>query len=113
MRHYLATLHKRSDGHRKRFSLAVSGGITLTILAFWGMTTFGTGGMFSSDGVKNEVAENKLKEVSPFESIKMSLGSSYDAFKESLTGLKGAFKNPGFQSNYDDLKEEALETYGR
>ena len=90
MDRYLAKLHKKPDHHKKRFALLASGTITLFIFGVWSLATFGV------SGISEKVVVEK-NEVSPFESLRMSLGSSFEA-------LKNSFK---------ELETGALEIYGR
>ena len=90
MRKYLATLGQRSEGHKKRFALAVSGCFTLLIFGIWTVANFGPeekGPTLSSD------SQGRTLEVSPFESFQGSVASSFDALKGSFSELKSGFNS--------------------
>jgi len=81
MRKYLSTLHKRSDGHKRRFALAVSGCFTLLIFGVWTAANFGP------------EEKGRTLEVSPFESFQGSVASSLEALKNSFSELKSGFNS--------------------
>lgn len=88
MRHYLATLHTKPDHHKKRFAFLVSAGVTLTMFTVWSLVTFGTGGTLAQNDPSTTLgASNSQIEVSPFESFREGLASSFDAMKESFEDL--------------------------
>ena len=82
MRKYLATLHKRSDAHKKRFALLTSGSITLVIFAFWGLATFGPNALAKQEETK------KFKEVGPLESIQASVSESWSEIRNNFGNLQ-------------------------
>ncbi|MEK7147858.1 MAG: hypothetical protein AAB758_01015, partial [Patescibacteria group bacterium] len=84
MRRYLATLHKRSDEHKKRFALLVSGGISLFIFAIWSMATFGPTGSIAESNTEPQRAH---EEVGPIESIRVNLASSLESLKNNIQEL--------------------------
>ena len=102
MRRYLATIHKRSDQHKKNFALGVSGIITLLIFAIWLFVNYGTPTTVAEDGAKFETAS--AQEVSPLGSLGQSLSSSWESLWQKWGEL-----NTGYQ----DLKEKTFDTYGR
>lgn len=111
MRHYLRTLHKRPESHRKRFSFAVSGTITIVIFAFWSMARFTAGGTLASNETSNSLSQ--VNEVSPLESAGMSVASSISSVKNLFKKIKDSIDTPDFNAVYDELKSDALENNGR
>lgn len=110
MRHYLSTLHTRSDQHKKAFALAVSGGVTLSIFLVWSMVTFSP----FSDGA--QIAEDTnapielapSSEVSPFQNLKSGVAASFEAVREGLDSAKGNIKQVDLQSEYEKVKTDTL-----
>ena len=90
MDRYLAKLHKKPDHHKKRFALLASSTITLFIFGVWSLTTFGV------NSISREVVVEK-SEVSPLQSLRTSLASSFEALKNS----------------FEEMRNNALEVYGR
>lgn len=117
MRKYLSTLHTRTDSHKKRFAFAVSGTLTLIMFTLWTLATFGTGGVLAqkeAEMVKKEVA----REVSPFSSLKNGVAAGWAGFRETFNGLRGSVEgvldsSKGSQEEYEKLRNEVLNTYGR
>ena len=93
MRHYLATLHKRSDHYKKQFTLFVSGSITVLIFVIWALVTFGNGGTMAESNIENQRAH---KEVTPLETLIGGVKESLGAINQSV----------------QELKSEALNIYG-
>lgn len=92
---FLAALHKKPDHHKKRFALLVSGTITLFIFGIWSLVTFPPKTNQPIAGDSNN--GSNVSEVSPFESLRMSLGSSFEAL----------------QTSFQELKNGTLEIYGQ
>ena len=112
MRKYLSTLHRQPDQHKKFFAFAVSGGFTLFIFAIWRFVNFGTGGILA--GEANNFAQVKKEEsASPFASLRSGLASGLDSLRESFEGLQGGLQGVDFQSDYEEMREKALDTYGQ
>ena len=106
MRKYLSTLHTRPEHHKRRFALLTSSIVTLFIFTIWSFVNFGTTG--------EVVAENSQEnEVSPFESLRSNIASSFAAIGESFSQLKSGFNSPDLEKGYEELKGGALDTYGR
>ena len=105
MRKYLSTLHTRPDHHKRRFALLTSSIITLFIFSIWSFVNFGE--------MREEIiAENvKGSEISPFDSLRMSLASSFEAMRESFLELKSGLETRDLETGYKELKDEALNTY--
>lgn len=90
MRHYLATLHKKPDHHKRRFALLVSGSVTVLIFTVWALVTFGPQGSWADN---SKTSERAHQEVGPLESIRMNVSSSLDSIQYSFEGLKGNVLN--------------------
>lgn len=92
MRHYLATLHKRPDHHKKRFALVVSGSFTLLIFAIWILVNFG------GPEPTPASANKSIEESSPIVSLMRGFG----------TGLQALFGGEGREAEL-----EPVNNYGR
>lgn len=103
MRRYLARLQKKPDHHKRQFALLASATITLFIFGIWSLATF---------GVNTEVIAEE-NEVSPFQSLGSSLAASLEAFKSNFGKLKSGFGTVDFEAEYQEMKEGALDVYGR
>ncbi len=88
MKRYLATLHTKSDHHKRRFALLASGSVTLLIFGIWSLATFGMNGA---------VVAKTEQEVSPFQSLQMNLAASFEVLG----------------NNFKELKDGALNIYGQ
>ena len=108
MRKYLSTLHQRPDHHKRRFALLTSGAITLFIFTVWSFVNFGTLGTESQ-----AVALSETNEVSPFQSLRESLASSFEAFRDTAVEIKDVLKTVDIEVKYGEMKEGALDTYGQ
>jgi hypothetical protein len=106
MDRYLAKLHRRPDHHKKRFALLASGTITLFIFGIWSLATFGM------SGTSNEIVVEK-NEVSPFQSLRDSLASSLDALQSSFEELKSGLKSVNLETEYIEMRDNALDVYGQ
>ena len=104
MRKYLSTLHKQPAHHKKRFALLASSTITLFIFGVWSLATFGAGGVI--------ITEAK-SEVSPFQSLHMSLAASLEALRENFGELKSSLKAVDFEAEYREMRNGALDIYGQ
>ncbi len=109
MRKYLAELYKKPDHHKNRFALLVSGVITLFIFGIWSLTLFGNSGSKVADG--NSISNKADEEVSPFQSIRINLGSSLEAIKNSFDGLRNSLDTVDFETEYKDMRDGALKSY--
>ena len=103
MKRYLATLHRQPGHHKKRFALLASSTITLFIFGVWSLATFGIG---------EEVITEAKSEVSPFQSLRMSLAASLEALRENFGELKAGFKAVDFEAEYREMRNGALDIYG-
>ena len=123
MRKYFATLHTKPDHHKRRFAFLASSAITLSIFGIWSLVTFGIvntekesaiAGIRSSTVALSEVAKPKKEtEVSPFQSLRMNLAASLEAFKRGLGEMGTAFEAIDFESEYKELRDGALDAYGK
>ena len=104
---YLEKLHRQPDHHKKRFALLASGTITLFIFGVWSLATFGMSGFKS-----NEEIVAKSDEVSPFQSIRTNLASSFEALRNSFGGLKSSIESVNLESEYTEMRDNALDVYG-
>lgn len=99
MRHYLSTLHTRSESHKKRFAFLVSGGFTLMMFSLWSLATFGTGGTIEQE--RAVVAQKEeVREVTPFASLREGLATGLAGLAEAIGGLTGGFKGAADLNNY-------------
>ena len=93
MRHYLSTLHQRSDSHKKRFALFTSAGTTLLIFGIWASVNFG--------GADATLAQEKVSEVevSPLRSLLGEVGASLGILKSNLNELKQGLEVVNFEAS--------------
>lgn len=110
---YLDTLHQKPDHHKKRFALLASATITLFIFGIWSMVTFGVnGGILARIKNTSTAPEKTAKiEISPLQSLRMNLSSSWEAFVTSFNELKNGMKNVDFETEYQNMKEKTLNIY--
>lgn len=105
MRKFLAQLHQKPDHHKKQFALLTSATVTLFIFGIWSITTF---------GVHQEViAKEKTEEVGPLQSLRANVISSFGAMGDSFSQIKSSFESINFEAEYKDIREGALDIYGR
>lgn len=104
MRKYLSTLHRQSPHHKKRFALLASSTITLFIFGIWSLATF---------GVDKNIVSEVSNEVGPFQSLRLNLASSIVALRDSFEELKSGFQSVDFEAGYQEMRDRALDTYGR
>ncbi len=105
MRKYLATLHKRSDTHKKHFALGVSSSTTLLIFGIWFAANFG------APDVPVVTQQANVHEAGPLESLGSSLGSAWEALTGSFGGLSDTLGEVDVQGGYEELKVETLQKY--
>ena len=95
MRKYLAELHKKPDHHKRQFALLASGTITLFIFGIWSIATF---------GINTKIIAETENEVSPFQSLRMSMAASFEAlrgnFGELRSGLLLMLRSYAFFQNF-------------
>ena len=104
MRKYLSTLHRQPPHHKKRFALLASSTITLFIFGVWSLATF---------GVSEEIIIIEGREVSPFQSFRISLATSFEAFKSGFGELKSGFETVDLEAEYKEMRDGALDVYGQ
>ena len=114
MGNYFSTLHRQPPHHKKRFAFLASSTITLFIFGVWSLATFGTSGTKIAGNenvpVNSAVAEN---EVSPLQSLRTGLASSFEALMSSLNELKSGFQTVDLEAEYTEMRDKALDTYGQ
>ena len=112
MKKYLSTIHQRSPEHKKRFALAVSSLVTLFIFTVWSLVNFGTapGGILAKD---YQVEAQKTAEVGPFTYIRNILAGSFAALINIFNNVKSEAEQVNLESEYKELRDNALDTYGR
>ena len=103
MKKYLLTLHRQPDQHKKRFALTVSSIVTLFIFGVWSLVTF---------GVHPEIVAQK-NEASPLDSLRTSVASSFEALTNSLEALTKNLGSVNFEAGYKDMRDKAIDTYGK
>lgn len=108
MRRYLANMHKRPDSHKKNFALAVSGGFTLIIFAFWTFFTFGEGATLAKEETKKPA-----NEVSPLSSLSLTVASTWDEISGLWGNIKSSFGTTDLEAGYEEMRDQSLNTYGR
>ena len=81
MRQYLATLHKKSPSHKKRFALMVSGGFTLFVFSLW----------FVAQNTPEVISTPK--EITPIQSLTATVVGSLDKIAESFSELRSRALN--------------------
>ena len=114
MRKYLSTLHQRSDNHKRRFALLSSGIVTLFIFGVWSLVNFGTtGGTLAENQIDTNSSGQEESQVSPFQSFRDSVASSFEAFRGSFTNIRSSLNSEDFEAGFDELKDGALDTYGQ
>ena len=102
MKRYLSTLHRQPDRHKKRFALLVSGTVTLFIFGIWSLATF---------GINTRTIVEAKNEVSPFQSLRMSLAASLEALKNNFGELKRGLETVDFEAQYQEMRDGALDVY--
>ncbi len=107
MRKYLSQLHRRSDRHKKNFALFVSGVVTIIIFSVWSMVNFGGNAELAKKVENNQ----PVNEVSPLNSMRSNLGSSLEAVKNSLNGIKQGVNDINLELEYREMRDNALESY--
>ena len=116
MRKYLAELHNKPDHHKRRFAFLASSTVTLFIFAIWSMATFGfnTSILGGNESQTASIASAKIEEeVSPFQSIRMNIADSLDAIKNGWGELKEGLEAVDLETEYQEMREDALDVYGQ
>jgi hypothetical protein len=112
MRQYLATLHERSDHHKKRFAFVASASFTLAIFAVWSFVNFGLPGQALPDTQNKVVAQDK-KESSSFEPLKNGVAAAFKAIGGTVDEAKQGLEQVDIEGEYDRMRDRAFDTYGR
>jgi len=102
MDRYLAKLHSKPEHHKRRFALLASSTITLFIFGVWSIATFGVSNIGGSNTYTASGIEES-SEVSPLESLRLNLASSFEALKNAFTDI---------DVEYKELRDGALDVYG-
>ncbi|MDO8590313.1 MAG: hypothetical protein Q7R69_03540 [bacterium] len=116
MRRYLSTLHTKPERHKKQFAFLASSSITLFIFGVWSLATFGINStntkIVAESGSSQEASAQPETEVSPFESLRMNLSTSLEAFRENFGALKSGLKAVDLEAEYKEMRDGALDVYG-
>ena len=102
MRRYLAELYKKPDHHKRQFALLASGTITLFIFGVWSIATF---------GINTKIIAEAENEVSPLQSLRMSMAASLEALRNNFGELKRGFEAVDFETRYQEMRDGALDVY--
>ncbi|KKT14376.1 MAG: hypothetical protein UW76_C0010G0005 [Parcubacteria group bacterium GW2011_GWF2_44_8b] len=102
MRRYLAELYKKPDHHKRQFALLASGTITLFIFGVWSIATF---------GINTKIIAEAENEVSPLQSLRMSMAASLEALRDNFGELKRGFEAVDFETRYQEMRDGALDVY--
>lgn len=113
MRKYLAELHRKPDNHKKRFALLASGTITLFIFGVWSLATFGTSKGDIVAVNDHAPAVSAEREISPLQSLKMSLAASFAAVQTNFKELKKGLEAVDLEAEYEEMRNSTLDIYGR
>ena len=113
MRKYLSTLHEKSPLHKKRFALLASSVMTLFIFGIWSLVTFGTSGKLTNHNNTQALLANSESEVGPLESLRMGVSTSFELLYGNLRALTSNIGNLDIGKEYQEMRDGALETYGR
>jgi len=97
MRTYLATLHKKSPSHKKRFALITSGTFTLLIFAIWALATFGPSTFGTMDSGQEASANQAVGEANPFGSLLRGVGAGFKALTGEVDELKNGLEVVNFE----------------
>ena len=110
MRKYLRTLHQRSPAHKKRFAMLASATVTLFIFSVWSFAKFGAP---SGTVATNEGLEAGVSETSPIDPIRSNVASTIESMRKNFESLFEGFNNLDFNAEYVDMRDKALDTYGK
>jgi len=108
MRKYLATLHTKSDHHKKRFALIVSGCFTLLIFAIWLEVRFGPSDTQTVAATMQADTVNGAP--SPLESLKASASEAWSLLSGQVDKAEEGLKSVDLQNNYTEVRNDALNT---
>ena len=97
MRQYIATLHQRSDRHKKRFALVTAGSFTLLIFAIWALATFG-------EPVETTASANRaVEEANPFGSLIKGIGTGFGAIFNAAGEAKEGLETVKYQAETNSM----------
>ncbi|MGB3922070.1 MAG: hypothetical protein WBL19_02185 [Minisyncoccia bacterium] len=106
MRRYIQKLRQKPDHHKRNFAFLVSGTVTLIIFGVWSAVNFG-----GETKLADESGSRVTGEVSPLESMRMNLGSSIEAVRSGIGGIKDGVEDINLQLEYEEMRNKALESY--
>lgn len=110
IKNYLATLHTKPDHHKKRFSLFVSGCITLLIFTIWATVNFGTGSVVAQAPIEDRVDRAE----SPFENFRASAADSWRLVTGQIDKAKQGLESVNLDNSYTEMRNGALNNqYGQ
>jgi hypothetical protein len=121
MKEYLRTIHKRSDTHKKRFALIVSGLVTMLIFLVWAIVSFGNATPVAANNSTSDDSLAAVVEatpaadvnaVTPFQDLLSGIGSAVDAIKQSVGQVKQAASSVNLNQDYQNVRNDALPTNG-
>ena len=107
MRTYLATLHKRSDKHKKRFALVTAGSFTLLIFAIWALATFG------EKEVTTASANQAVEEANPFGPLLRGFQAGFEMIKGTPEDFENQIEVINVEGSYRAPETGNLNTYGQ
>lgn len=105
--------------------MLASATITMFIFGFWSIATFGVnggvlaalkGGSAESPESSSQVAAASAAvegESGPLSSLANGLSTGFGALMESIRELKNGLSPDNLQSEYSEMKDRAIETYGQ
>lgn len=103
MRTYLATIHRRTDHHKKRFALATSASFTLLIFSIWAVVNF-------SPNDRTPVVARDESEITPVESLGASASASWQGLKNQFNKAKSGLESIDVNNTYTSVRNDALNT---
>lgn len=115
MRKYLTKLHSKPDHHKRRFAFLASSTVTLFIFGVWSLSTFGIDGgkVAENDNALAVSSGTESSEIGPLESFRMNVAASLEALRYSFGELKSGFESVDFETEYKNMRDGALDTYGQ
>jgi hypothetical protein len=105
MENYLYRLSQKSDHHKKRFALGVSGCFTAIIFLIWSFINFGGAATVVSENIPNRDAKEA---ISPFENIGKGLASAWSAIKYQFEDTTKTIDKVNLDSKYEEIRNDAL-----
>ena len=113
MKQYLRTIHQRSPAHKKRFALAVSGCVTLTIFGVWSFVVFGNKNPILAENPNPSVAvvsvsADNSNVSSPFDDISSGIAGVFEAIKNQFGQVKQSVNSIDVQNKYEEVRNQAL-----